>query len=131
MARRVVQPGGRAKCAAPFIEGSPAPVIPFPEVTPGQVRADQCGLTEGSERVSDGTGSRAKVCRAACVEQCDLRRRLPARHSNLRTVLAASARSKRRIYTGLALHHLVDRRLPPCARELNASLQRRGIEMPA
>src|SRR5215510_213462 len=78
MARRVVQPGGRAKCAAPFIEGSPAPVIVFPEVTPGQVRADQCGLTEGSERVSDGTGSRAKVCRAACVEQCDLRRRLPA-----------------------------------------------------
>jgi hypothetical protein len=78
MARRVVQPGGRAKCAAPFIEGLPALVVVLPKVTPGQARADQCGLIKGPERVSDGDGSRAIVCRTACVEQCDLRRHLPA-----------------------------------------------------
>src|SRR6516225_3780585 len=78
MPRDVVESGGRAECAPPFIKGPPAFVVIVPEVAPGQIRADQRRLSESSKSANYCTGSRAIVRRAACVKQRELRRRLPA-----------------------------------------------------
>src|SRR5262245_20370307 len=78
MARCVVQPGGRAKCAPPFIKRLPAFVVVVPEVAPGQIRADECRLIESAKSINYCTGSRAIIRRPTCVEQRELRRRLPA-----------------------------------------------------